>query len=124
MDPPSTFELTFGGLRAGEWRVEHTRPKVKRLTTRLVKLARNHEISACYEPGPCGWALRRRGDPLTLATYLKADLQNQETVRDIVRQREPAEKDSLRARHRLSKFVIRRHLGFVGKTRWDHAHHQ
>lgn len=142
-----------------EWRIEHTKAKVKKLAKRLVTLAGNQEVRACYEAGPCGWALKRaledaapvicevvaptlipvkpgdrvktdRRDALKLANYLKAGLltrvapptETQETVRDIVRQRDAAVQDLTRARHRLSKFLIRRHISFTGKSRWGIAH--
>ena len=74
-----------------------------------------------------------RRDALKLATsFLKANLlsrvappsESQETFRDIVGQREAAGKDLLWARHPLSKFVIRRQLGFVRKARCGQAHHR
>jgi len=143
-----------------EWRMEHTRAKVKRLVRRLVKLAGEREIRVCYEAGPCGWALKRlledsgslvceviapslipvkpgdhvktdRRDARKLAEYLKAGLltevapptEKQEAVRDLVRQRGAATTDLLRARHRLSKFLLRRHLAHGGKN-WTQAHMQ
>ena len=42
-----------------EWRTEHTRAKVKKLARKVAKLAAGAEVRACYEAGPCGWALKR-----------------------------------------------------------------
>jgi len=141
-----------------EWRLEHTRPKVKKLAKKLTKLADGAEIRLCYEAGPCGWALKRlledsaslvcevvapseipvkagdrvktdRRDARKLAEYLKAGLltevapptECQEAVRDLVRQRDVAVKDLTQARHRLSKFLLRRHLSCKA-TNWTQKH--
>jgi len=141
-----------------EWRTEHTRTKVKRLARKLEKLADGAEIRACYEAGPCGWALKRileeeapivcevvapsliptkpgdrvktdRKDARKLAEYLRAGLltkvapptEQQESVRDLVRQRDAATTDLGRARHRLSKFLIRRHISCDAKN-WTQKH--
>ena len=143
-----------------EWRIEHTRAKVKKLARKLKKLADGAEIRACYEAGPCGWTLKRvleetvvmvcevvapslipvkpgervktdRLDARKLAEYLRAGLltevapptEKQEAVRDLVRQRDAAVTDLGRARHRLGKFLIRRHLSHGGKN-WTQAHMQ
>lgn len=42
-----------------EWRVENTAKKVKHLARRLIRLAPG-EARACYEAGPCGFALQRQ----------------------------------------------------------------
>jgi transposase len=70
-----------------------------------------------------------RRDAIKLAEYLRADLltevapptQKQEAVRDLVRQRDAATTDLGRARQRLSKFLIRRHLTHGG-TNWTQKH--
>jgi len=72
-----------------------------------------------------------RRDAKKLAEYLRAGLltevapptEKQEAVRDLVRQRDAATTDLVRARHRLSKFLIRRHLSHEGKN-WTHKHMQ
>jgi len=141
-----------------EWRIEHTRPKVKKLAKKLTQLADGAEIRLCYEAGPCGWALKRlledsaslvcevvapseipvkagdrvktdRRDAQKLAEYLKAGLltevappsERQETVRDLVRQRDASVKDLTQARHRLSKFLLRRQLSCEA-TNWSQKH--
>ncbi len=143
-----------------EWRMEHTKAKVKKLARTLTKLADGAEIRVCYEAGPCGWAPKRlleetvpmvcevvapslipikpgdrvktdRRDAKKLAEFLRAGLlteatpptENQEAVRDLVRQRETSTSDLGRARHRLGKFLIRRQLSHGGKN-WSHAHMQ
>jgi transposase len=140
------------------WRVEHTAPKVKKLGRKLARLAKGREIRACYEAGPCGWALKRkledsvplvcdviapslipvkpgdhvktdRRDAQKLAEYLRSGLltevapptEEQEAVRDLVRQRCCSVQDLVRARHRLSKFLLRRHLTHPGKN-WTDTH--
>jgi transposase len=45
-----------------------------------------------------------------------------EALRDIVRAREAAKKDQLRARHRLQKFLLRNGLRVPGKRAWTHAY--
>ena len=141
-----------------EWRIEHTRAKVKKLARKLAKLADGAEIRVCYEAGPCGWTLKRlleettplvcevvapsliptkagdrvktdRKDARKLAEYLRAGLltevappdETQESVRDLVRQRDAASTDLVRARHRLSKFLLRRHLS-CDATNWSGKH--
>ena len=48
-----------------------------------------------------------------------------ESLRDLVRAREAAKKDQLRARHRLSKLLLRRGLRFPGESRaWGQVHMQ
>ncbi len=141
-----------------EWRMEHTRAKVKKLARKLEKLSEGAEIRAAYEAGPCGWALQRliqeaapiicevvapslipikpgkrvktdRLDARKLADFLRAGLltvvapptESQEAVRDLVRQREAANNDLGRARHRLGKFLIRRHIAW-GRKNWTQMH--
>lgn len=70
-----------------------------------------------------------RRDAQKLAEYLRAGLltevaaptESQEAVRDLVRQRSACVEDLLRARHRLSKFLLRRHLTHGGRN-WTDAH--
>ena len=155
----SVAVLVPGKDRVVEWRIEHTRPKVKKLARRLMTLSGGTEVRACYEAGPCGWALKRlledaapivcdvvapslipikpgdrvktdRRDARKLAEYLAADLltevapptEQQEAVRDLVRQRDAAKTDLGRARHRLGKFMLRRHRTWTGKSSWTVAH--
>lgn len=141
-----------------EWRIEHTRPKVKKLAQKLVRIAKGREVRVCYEAGPCGWALKRlledaaplvceviapslipvkpgdrvktdQRDAQKLAEYLRAGLltevmpptEGQEAVRDLVRQRDASVTDLVRARHRLGKFLLRRHLSYGGRN-WTQEH--
>jgi transposase len=48
----------------------------------------------------------------------------QEAVRDLVRCREDAKQDVLRARHRLSKFLLRRGHVYTGGVAWTKKHEQ
>jgi transposase len=113
---------------------------VRKLVGRLGPAA---QLRACYEAGPCGYALywqltqlgvscavvaptlipRKAGervktdlkDALKLARcYRSGDLTPvwvpdgaHEALRDLVRAREAAKRDELRARHRLAKFLLR-----------------
>lgn len=72
-----------------------------------------------------------RRDALKLArSYRSGDLTAvwvpdaaQEALRDLVRARESAKRDHLRARHRLGKFLLRRGLRWSGgKTSWTQGH--
>lgn len=46
----------------------------------------------------------------------------EEALRDLVRAREDVRCDLMRARHRLSKLLLRRGLRYEGKTSWNEAH--
>lgn len=141
---------------------------VRKLVSRLGPPA---QLRACYEAGPCGYALywqltklgvscavvaptlipRKAGervktdrkDALKLARcYRSGDLTPvwvpdgaHEALRDLVRAREAAKRDELRARHRLAKFLLRqgrrpprgvrawtgKYLQWVRGVRFDHA---
>lgn len=119
-------------------------PNTSHAVRRLVaKLGGPKGLRACYEAGPCGyalyWELTRLGvecevvaptlipvkagdrvktdrrDAVKLARcYRSGDLtavwvpdEQHEALRDLVRAREAAKKDQLRARHRLSKLLLR-----------------
>ena len=70
-----------------------------------------------------------RKDARKLVEYLKAGMltevappsEEQEAARDLVRLREVASQDQLRGRHRLNKFLIRRHKYYPGKN-WGVEH--
>jgi len=133
--------------RKGEVRCLGVIPNTSSAVRRLVsKLGGAEGLRACYEAGPCGyallWELERIGvacevvaptlipvkagdrvktdrrDAEKLArSYRSGDLtpvfvpdQEHEALRDLVRAREAAKKDQLRARHRLSKLLLRRGL--------------
>src|SRR4030095_14598698 len=127
--------LAEGG-RVGEIRSLGTIPNVPAAVRRLVaKLGKPEGLKACYEAGPCGYALyweltrlgvhcevvaptlipvkagdrvktdRRDAEKLARC-YRSGDLtpvwvpdQEHEALRDLVRAREAAKKDQLRARH-------------------------
>jgi len=42
-----------------EWTIEHDAPSLKKLVKKLEREANGREIRACYEAGPCGFALAR-----------------------------------------------------------------
>jgi transposase len=74
-----------------------------------------------------------RRDARKLAEYLAAGLltevhppnEEQESVRDLTRCRLALKADLMRARHRLSKFLLRRGLHFHGtKKAWSKKHHE
>jgi len=73
-----------------------------------------------------------RRDARMLGEMLRADLLTEvrppspedEALRDLCRAREDAKEDQTRARHRMSKFLLRRDLRFDGgKKNWTQAHH-
>ena len=125
----------------------------------LKKLGPSKTLRACYEAGPCGyalyWELEKRGVacavvaptliPMRAGDRVKTDRRDaerlarlhrsgeltavwvpsreHEALRDLVRAREAAKKDELRARHRLSKFLLRQGLRRPEKTRaWGDVH--
>jgi transposase len=130
--------------RGGEVRSLGTIPNSAAAVRRLVaRLGDIRGLKACYEAGPCGYALyweltrlgvhcevvaptlipvkagdrvktdRRDAEKLARC-YRSGDLtavwvpdQEHEALRDLVRAREAAKKDQLRARHRLSKLLLR-----------------
>lgn len=57
-------------------------------------------------------------------TEVQPPTEAQEAVRDLVRCREDAKEDLMRARHRLSKFLLRRGLVFTGGSAWSQKHSQ
>ena len=58
----SVAALFPGQRRPEEWTIEHNESSVRRLVKKLEKEAGGGEIRACYEAGPCGYALQRRLD--------------------------------------------------------------
>ncbi len=74
-----------------------------------------------------------RRDAVRLASLLRADelvevqapTPEQESLRDLCRAREDAKADLTRARHRLSKMMLRRGLRYeTGKKNWTQAHNR
>jgi transposase len=71
-----------------------------------------------------------RRDARKLAEHLRAGLltavcapsEAQEAVRDLCRCREDAREDLMRARHRLSKMLLRRGLVYRAGSHWTHKH--
>ncbi len=69
-------------------------------------------------------------DARKLAEMLRAGLltpvhpptEDEEAVRDLSRCREDAQKDLVRSRHRLAKFLLRRGLVFRGGCKWSQRH--
>lgn len=51
--------LGAGREQVEEWTAEHTAAGLAKLVRRLAKLGKGTEIRACYEAGPCGFALQR-----------------------------------------------------------------
>jgi transposase len=134
----------FAGKGLVEFEVANTASAIRQLAKRLREGAGKGEVFACYEAGPCGYALQRalekhgvncsviapslipvkpgqriktdRRDARKLGELLRAGLltevhppsPEQEAVRDLCRCREDAREDLLRARHRLSKMLLRR----------------
>lgn len=84
-----------------------------------------------YKPGERIKTDRR--DAIKLAELLRADLltevhaptEDEEAVRDLCRCREDAREDLTRARHRMSKFLLRRGCIYrLTKQAWGHTHRQ
>lgn len=71
-----------------------------------------------------------RNDALHLARLLKLDQitevivpdPGQEAARDLVRAREDTRGDLMRARHRVSKLLLRQGIHYTGGSTWTHAH--
>lgn len=143
------------GGRGGEVRSLGGIPNSPLAVRRLVaKLGGGEGLRACYEAGPCGYALyweltklhvqcevvaptlipvkagdrvktdRRDAEKLARC-YRSGDLtavwvpnEAHEALRDLVRAREAAKKDQLRARHRLSKLLLRHGKRWLGTSTW------
>lgn len=73
-----------------------------------------------------------RRDAMKLVRLFRADeltavhspTEAEEAVRDLLRCREDAKGDLMRARHRLSKFVLRRGFVYTGGSAWTQEHNQ
>jgi transposase len=145
--------------RNGEVRSLGVIPNAESAVRRLIrKLGGPEGLRACYEAGPCGYALywqltalgvacevvaptlipikagdrvktdRRDAEKLArcyrsgdLATVWVPDQQH-EALRDLVRAREAAKKDQLRARNRVSKLLLRYGLRPPGTKSWGVKH--
>ena len=71
----------------------------------LDRLAREHEVRACYEASGAGYVLERK-----------------ERVRDLVRCRGTFQRETLRSRHYILKFVTRRGLVYREGKNWTLRH--
>ena len=73
-----------------------------------------------------------RRDARKLAELLRANMltevrpptSEEESIRDLCRCREDAKEDQMRARHRLSKLLLRRGLTYTGSNTWTQKHRQ
>jgi transposase len=148
------------GVRGGQVRSLGVIPNSPQALRRLLKkLGAPGKIHACYEAGPCGYALywqltefgvdcevvaptlvpvkagdrvkTDRRDALKLARSHRAGELTavwvpepaHEALRDLVRAREVAKRDQLRARQRLGKFLLRRGLRRPERTSaWGARH--
>ena len=54
-------------------------------------------------------------------SFVRVPSEEEEALRDLVRAREDVRQDLTRARHRLSKFLLRRDLRFEGSS-WSQKH--
>jgi transposase len=105
----------------------------------MKKLGRAKSLRVCYEAGPTGYALYSELHKMGIACEVIAPTwvpvrageltpifvpdAEHPALRDLVRAREAANKDQLRARHRLSKFLLR--LGRRRNTQskaWGQVH--
>lgn len=55
-------------------------------------------------------------------SFVRVPSEQEEALRDLVRAREDVRQDLSRARHRLSKFLLRRDLRWDGGSNWTHKH--
>lgn len=56
----SIAALFPGQKKPTEWTIEHNETSIRRLVKRLQQESGGGEVRACYEAGPCGYALQRR----------------------------------------------------------------
>ena len=127
------------------WTVPNEPAAVRRLVRKLER-ATPGPIRACYEAGPCGYALQRRlddarglrghcagpdppqagradqddrRDARKLAELWRAGLLTDDAdgaVRDLCRARDDARADRQRGRHRMGKLLLRRGLHYGGRN--------
>jgi len=138
-----------------EFQVSNDAKGIRRLARRLKR--DGDDVIACYEAGPCGYALQRqlkaagvecivvapslipvkpgdhvktdRRDAKKLAELLRAGMltevhpptEAEESIRNLCRCREAAREDLTRARHRLSKLLLREGRVYSGRA-WTQAH--
>jgi hypothetical protein len=57
-------------------------------------------------------------------TPVRVPLADEEAARDLVRAREDARGDVMRARHRVSKLLLRQGIVYSGGGTWTHTHHR
>lgn len=96
-----------------------------------------HQLSVAYEAGPTGYALHRQLRamgidctvvapsliPVRPGERIKTDRRDAAKLARLLRARDDAKADQLRARHRLSKFLLRRGLQPPPRVRaWSRAH--
>ena len=110
------------------------------------RIRRTGPVQCCYEAGPCGFELQRasliprrpgdriktdRRDAAQLAVLSRAGAlttihiptEQEEAARDLLRCREDIRADILRARHRLSHFLLRHGRRFtLTKRAWTKRH--
>lgn len=56
----SVAALFLGKDKPEEWTIDHNESSLRKLIKKLGRESRGGEIRACYEAGPCGYALQRR----------------------------------------------------------------
>ena len=136
-------------------RLSHEPRKVRRV---LDRLAREHEVHACYEASGAGYVLERmirswghacevvapslipqrpgerrkhdRKDATALARLYRAGelvairipTEQEERVRDLVRCRETFQREALKSRHYILKFLARRGLVYRAGRNWTEKH--
>src|SRR6266571_404975 len=94
--------------------IPYTSEGVGRLVKKLGPASR---LRICYEAGPHGYGLYWDLTPVWVPDA------EHEALRDLVRAREAAKKDQLRARHRLGKFLLRHGLrAAAGVKNWTLKH--
>jgi transposase len=79
-------------------------------------------VLVVYEAGPTGFGLARLA-LLGQITLVRVPGRADEAARDLVRAREDVRADLMRARHRVSKLLLRHGLVYSGGHAWTDAHH-
>jgi hypothetical protein len=105
---------------SGELRVERLRGAPAAVVPEFLE-ALGRPVRAVYEAGPTGFGLARAGAAAGELSFVFVPSEEDERFRDLVRCIDDARKDMMRARHRLSKFLLRRVERFHGCA-WTQTH--
>ena len=108
-----------------EWRIANEPQAIRKMLKKVADLSPG-DVRYCYEAGPCGYALQRQIISWCDASCMLVapSLIPRKPGERIKTDRRDAKKLAhlFRARHRVSKLLLRRAITFSGKRTWNLAH--